>query len=403
MYLRTLSIRNFRNLRRAELDFRGPAGAPQQWSVVVGENGTGKTSVLHALGLLLSSRRELSRFLGCPSEWVRPGSRGTNLFAEFVDAKGWPHSRALDLKLGDSTEDVLRRCAFPDFPDLFSAGYGAGRGSARPATEPTSAGTPEFSRSRIAPLFDDSEPLRIFGGGTSASAQRLRGSLKRVLPGADDVEDDGEGVVVSFGRSHRRIAELSQGSRTFSRWCGDLLAHIERHHGPNVDPSRVAGIVIVDELELHLDVRWQRQVRALLCSTFPRVQFVCSTHSAVVSQQANRGELFVVGRAGNRSSAVSRFPGAPSELLLHELLASPVFGEQPVESVEVQARRDELRRLVGLPRKSVAERRRLRELQEDLAEAECDRWRSNRERSRERFFNRLARRLDILERLPRAS
>lgn len=53
MYLRTLSISNMKLIRELQLDFLRD-GEPRMWTVLVGENGLGKTTILQAIGMLAS-------------------------------------------------------------------------------------------------------------------------------------------------------------------------------------------------------------------------------------------------------------------------------------------------------------------------------------------------------------
>jgi predicted ATP-binding protein involved in virulence len=51
------------------------------------------------------------------------------------------------------------------------------------------------------------------------------------------------------------------------------------------------GVVLIDELELHLHPKWQREVRSKLRNTFPNIQFIATTHSPFVIQSLEPGEL----------------------------------------------------------------------------------------------------------------
>ena len=57
------------------------------------------------------------------------------------------------------------------------------------------------------------------------------------------------------------------------------------------DPLLGAGVVFIDELELHLHPTWQREVCEKLRKTFPNIQFIATTHSPFVIQSLRPGEL----------------------------------------------------------------------------------------------------------------
>ena len=57
------------------------------------------------------------------------------------------------------------------------------------------------------------------------------------------------------------------------------------------DPLQGAGVVLIDEIELHLHPTWQRSVIEKLRTTFPNIQFIATTHSPFVIQSLRAGEL----------------------------------------------------------------------------------------------------------------
>lgn len=73
---------------------------------------------------------------------------------------------------------------------------------------------------------------------------------------------------------------------------GDLArkaATLNPHLGQNV-LLETPGVVLIDELDLHLHPLWQRRVIENLRTTFPSVQFICSTHSPFLIQSLRSGE-----------------------------------------------------------------------------------------------------------------
>jgi predicted ATP-binding protein involved in virulence len=58
------------------------------------------------------------------------------------------------------------------------------------------------------------------------------------------------------------------------------------------------GLVLIDELDLHLHPKWQRRVVDDLKRTFPRIQFICTTHSPFLIQALEPGELLRLDKEG---------------------------------------------------------------------------------------------------------
>lgn len=78
------------------------------------------------------------------------------------------------------------------------------------------------------------------------------------------------------------VAQLSDGERNMLALIGDLARRLSILNPSLPNPNDGAGIVLIDEIDLHLHPRWQREVVAKLESTFPNCQFVISTHSPQV-------------------------------------------------------------------------------------------------------------------------
>ena len=61
---------------------------------------------------------------------------------------------------------------------------------------------------------------------------------------------------------------------------------------PNIDSSEeVDGIVLIDEIDMHLHPKWQWKIIDALCATFPKVQFIVATHSPIVISSAENASI----------------------------------------------------------------------------------------------------------------
>lgn len=87
------------------------------------------------------------------------------------------------------------------------------------------------------------------------------------------------------------ISQLSDGERAFLALVCDLGRRLSLANPLLENPLRGAGVVLIDELELHLHPKWQREVRSKLRSIFPNIQFISTTHSPFVIQSLKPGEL----------------------------------------------------------------------------------------------------------------
>ena len=98
-------------------------------------------------------------------------------------------------------------------------------------------------------------------------------------------------LLVDKGGVSLDLAQLSDGERSFLAMVCDLGRRLALANPLLDDPLYGSGVVLIDELELHLHPRWQREVCEKLRKTFPNIQFIGTTHSPFVIQALKPGEL----------------------------------------------------------------------------------------------------------------
>jgi predicted ATP-binding protein involved in virulence len=136
------------------------------------------------------------------------------------------------------------------------------------------------------------------GGRQTALLTAVQEAVVSCVPGARALAfDPGIGeVVLRFGdETIRSFNHLSDGQRAMLAMVGDIArraATLNPHLGADA-PALTPGIVLIDELDLHLHPKWQRRVAADLKRVFPRLQFVCTTHSPQIL-----GETLPTGEDG---------------------------------------------------------------------------------------------------------
>lgn len=92
------------------------------------------------------------------------------------------------------------------------------------------------------------------------------------------------------------FSDLSDGYRNAVAMVADLtirMVTLNPHFGA-MAAQMTPGVVLIDELDLHLHPKWQRRVVEDLRHTFPRVQFICTTHSPFIVQSLRSGEELTV-------------------------------------------------------------------------------------------------------------
>ena len=63
--------------------------------------------------------------------------------------------------------------------------------------------------------------------------------------------------------------------------------------------NNTPGVVLIDEIDLHLHPKWQKNVVADLKAIFPKVQFIATTHSPFIIQSLKKNELILLSDKGN--------------------------------------------------------------------------------------------------------
>jgi AAA domain, putative AbiEii toxin, Type IV TA system len=101
------------------------------------------------------------------------------------------------------------------------------------------------------------------------------------------------------------VEDLSDGYRSILSMTFELIRQLSLAFGADGlfapdDNSRVipSGVVLVDEIDVHLHPTWQRRIGQWYRKHVPNIQFIISTHSPLVCQSADKGSVFVLPRAG---------------------------------------------------------------------------------------------------------
>ncbi|OIN52488.1 hypothetical protein BLL37_05620 [Pseudomonas azotoformans] len=207
----------------------------------------------------------------------------------------------------------------------------------------------------------------------SSSMDAIRRALNQLLPDMQFSRIDRESRQIIFDTVDGEIplSQLSDGYQNIAAWCGDLLYRITEAFPDRKDPLSTRGVLLIDEIDLHLHPTWRRKLVEFLSLTLPNFQFVATTHSALTAQQSGDGELYVIRREGkDHLPTLTPFVGEPRNMMLHQLLMSPMFGLRTMDSVAVENARSVVRTLSSKKTPlSVGESRELKHMYEVLSEA----------------------------------
>jgi predicted ATP-binding protein involved in virulence len=338
MRIDLLSIRNFRGFAERSLHFT------PSFNLLVGENATGKTAVLEALSvaigsLFLGMRGYDERNLRRVDARLQVFQHGTELtfdaaYPVEVEAAGEVDGRAIRWKrslvtpTGRTTSfgaasikgisaalDAAVRAGEPVTLPLVGY-YGTGRLWLQPRDRsPRSAKNGKVDLSRFEGYRDAIDPrcsprdlVRWIQRQDYAAYQEKRESelyqvVKRAMIGmvehATELRFDArrnEVVLFFDDRGPQPFENLSDGQRNILALAGDIavrMARLNPHLGDRV-LQETPGVVLIDEIDLHLHPTWQRHLVEDLRNLFPRVQFVATTHSPFIIQTMREGETIIL-------------------------------------------------------------------------------------------------------------
>lgn len=332
MKIANFSIRNYKCIQDLSVDCRGEDGETRQWTVLLGENNTGKTNVLRALALLRPKKTIYRTDLDpvFKEAYMPVGALETSdvTVISSVNGERWgfaPEGRA-------SSEEPF---------DLHVYGYGVSRYPARTALSEREGNPTETLFNSNARLSDFQEWLLQLDYSQKSGSEKSRKRLQKMhdlvssdlFPGVTDFDfkKDGnnEHVVVVFAAGKDgdvRFEELGFGYQTTLTWLADFCKRMFELYPDAENPLHEEAVVLVDEIDLHLHPKWQRDLVSTLSKVFPRVQFIVTTHSPHVLQSMADVNLYVLrrdetsGEITVERSDVTDFTGWTVEEILSETM-----------------------------------------------------------------------------------
>lgn len=392
VYFSSLELENVRCFgERQVLELTDDQGRPARWTLLLGDNGVGKTTLLQCL------------------TWMRPVPAGTEKEDEpeeiepaltneensvFNSLLRTGAEITLDLKatltVGQSLGETKRQARkietgirmlgndgqlqshdlttnnFPRSirnlarlePTIFA--YGAARHMGISNLDKSELDDPLASLfSSSTELYDAEEILLNLdyltarqGQNHERRLQQIKQLLATILP--DVSHDDGIQILgpkvfrnpgersgVWFETSYGLVplSGLSLGYQTTLAWALDLATRLYERYPDSPKPLAELAIVLVDEIDLHLHPRWQRRIMTDLTQHFSNVQFIATAHSPLMVQAATNANLAVLQQRDGQVEIENR-PHFVEGWRVDQILTSELFGV-PARSPRIQERIEE--------------------------------------------------------------
>lgn len=297
MYISKIELKNIRCFEELSIDLERD-GDPILWTTILGDNATGKTTLLRSIAIGLCDGSSAAGLLKESEEgYIRRDEpdRDAKIIICLRDEKDPSKTfritttiEPVKTKKGKSFEKLSQTTdPLENFPwdDIFACAYGAGRGTSGTADV---AGYSTISA--VYNLFNYAEGL-----------QNHELSIYRVKPTfSEDIvfsilKKSSLGIVEKFALTPSGITadgpwgqdmplrDLADGFKSSFLWITDFLGWAVSHNSEIRDSEDVSGIVMIDEIEQHLHPKWQRDVVPTLNELFPTVQFITTSHSPLVA------------------------------------------------------------------------------------------------------------------------
>ncbi|TIP29614.1 MAG: DUF2813 domain-containing protein [Mesorhizobium sp.] len=328
-HIERVEIKDFRRIKHLELDFRQSASQFAPWTMLLGENGAGKSSILQAICLALIGNEYRSRLNLNAASFIRKGAKSATVIVHLANLID-PVTLHVTPEGGFAGQDRLSK--------VLILGYGATRLIPRAGT----TADIEANHAKVDNLFDPFVPVGdvekwLLTRKKSVFDVYAR-ALKELLISLDGPEEIvRRGGVLSIDTRYGTIpiSMLSDGYQSVIGVTADVMRILSRYW----EAMEVAeGIVVIDELGAHLHPRWRMRVVSGLRRAFPRIQFITSTHDPLCLRGLVSGEVIVL-RLDERGEVKALCDLPPVDAMtVEQLLTSELFGLYSTVDPELDAK-----------------------------------------------------------------
>ncbi len=346
MRVTEFKVTNVRPIKTCELRFR------EGFNLLVGDNGVGKTTIIDALAVCVSAYvrqynltgeeilfseddiRMDAESLDVECSFERAGSRFP-LVLHQPRGQGVDRPRKMEF-IGHQPRidpDILEAPRHSDGEDGKALGVLYATNRAVPKERWPRSLIGGRSRAYEHALSDREVDLGHFASWmkvmdtldterSRATVGALQRAVRRFLPGYSNLRvggPDDRTLVIDRADVTLPVRYLSHGELGMLAVVLDLTRRLGTANPGLADPAgAAAAVVLIDEIDLHLHPKWQRQIARKLTETFPRCQFIATTHSPQVIGEVEHDRIQIITDDGAYSPTHSF--GVDSSRVLEEIM-----------------------------------------------------------------------------------
>ena len=320
-----------------------------QWVFITGENGSGKTNLLRAIAAFLGQKNLSIKDI-----------RGGHIDDFKIEAELW-HKNDIESFVRNGNNKISTR---PITQGL--AMYGPYRLDIIDELIPTNKFKKKLGKiESFKSLFDTGEKLlnidkqfSIWRSDNLLKFEKMeyfiRSILTDIVPELVNIKFEKDSrnrnktiyeISPNENVSPQKLGweELSSGTKSIFALIGDILIRLHNQQKNVLDPSEFKGIVIIDEIDLHLHPQAQKDLIINLSKTFYNIQFIVSTHSPIPLLGANENSVFYKVEKNNDKVEIQRLRHIEKyigELMPNQLLTSDLFGLDSLISIRNKERKN---------------------------------------------------------------
>jgi predicted ATP-binding protein involved in virulence len=457
-YFLSLELENVRCFgERQKIDFSDNKDNPKRWTIILGNNGTGKTTILKSLVAMLpvSSEEEISVTTFSNSDSSK------NEIDFYISPKiafdaelrnSWAPLRNLSAPLANRNDGMIYFSAFgyrldssfsmrnslskngnikgetstltfahfvgsgntsvknPDgsLSNLVCFAYGASRKAGETSIseidnkpsyitlfdETATLLNPEewLLRTRYAAIsLTEEEIMPLYSRMTAQlvgneyrnkrekELEKVKEILIRILPDVREISFGEKTLtnkktsqpIVGFKTHYGWVEskDLSLGYRTSMAWMVDFSSRMFDLYPESKNPLAEPAVVLIDEIDLHLHPKWQRELLDYLSNLFPNTQFIVTTHSPLIVQAAAaRDANIVVCRREGDHVVIDQSVEAVKNWRTDQILTSDLFDLSIDRDKKTEEMLERRKQILSKAKLTKADEKKLKVIEEEIGE-----------------------------------
>ena len=324
--LKQLKVKDFQGVNQEGISIDEiPVDA--QWLFLVGENGFGKTTILQSIFLGLNGVFDGTMYL--------------------LDDK----NSSIQVEYKSLEESIINSIRENKNPLIHLAAYGPWRlnvqgvKSANEEAQNNSISNNLFNTEGF--LFNINAELERADYKDKKRFKILKKAICTLIPNLSDIKynqetDQIEYIEREINSEDDNITytplpfkKLASGFKSIIALAGDMIVRLSKNQPEVKDPSELKGIVLIDEIDLHLHPKLQKQLIGQFSKVFPKIQFIVSTHSPIPLLGAESNSVILkVNRTKEHGIQVEKVDIDLKNLTPNLVLTSGIFDMEDFISIQ---------------------------------------------------------------------